>query len=141
LDARESNGGDLGEGERIAGEEECHCFHDIEGIGLREVRFRLSWSVNGEIRAYNLVCRVKSSDLLDIFGRKLLRVLQRDARCSIAELSRQIGLSQTRTEDSRIRQGYTVEIDPIDHEALGLLANTLARSPTSKRRAVSPAFL
>ena len=52
------------------------------------------------------------------------RALQRNARCSIAELSRQIGLSQTRTaerlrrmQDAGIIQGYTVEID---REALGL---------------------
>jgi Lrp/AsnC family leucine-responsive transcriptional regulator len=50
--------------------------------------------------------------------------LQSDARCSIAELGRQIGLSQTRTaerlrrmEDAGIIQGYTVEID---RDALGL---------------------
>jgi Lrp/AsnC family leucine-responsive transcriptional regulator len=67
---------------------------------------------------------VKSSALLDSSGRKLLTALQRDARCSIAELSRRIGLSQTRVaerlrrmEDAGIIQGYTVEID---REALGL---------------------
>jgi Lrp/AsnC family leucine-responsive transcriptional regulator len=65
---------------------------------------------------------MKSS--LDSFGRKILIALQRNARCSIAELSRQIGLSQTRTaerlrrmQDAGIIQGYTVEID---REALGL---------------------
>jgi Lrp/AsnC family leucine-responsive transcriptional regulator len=65
---------------------------------------------------------VKSS--LDSFGRKMLIALQRDARCSVAELSRQIGLSQTRTaerlrrmQDAGIIQGYTVDID---REALGL---------------------
>jgi Lrp/AsnC family leucine-responsive transcriptional regulator len=65
---------------------------------------------------------VKSS--LDNFGRKILIALQRDARCSIADLSRQIGLSQTRTaerlrrmQDAGIIQGYTVDID---REALGL---------------------
>jgi Lrp/AsnC family leucine-responsive transcriptional regulator len=67
---------------------------------------------------------VKSSVLLDNFGRKILAALQHDARCSIAELSRRIGLSQTRTaerlrrmQDAGIIQGYTVEID---REALGL---------------------
>ncbi len=65
---------------------------------------------------------MKSS--LDNFGRKILIALQRDARCSIADLSRQIGLSQTRTaerlrrmQDAGIIQGYTVDID---REALGL---------------------
>lgn len=54
----------------------------------------------------------------------MLIALQRDARCSVAELSRQIGLSQTRTaerlrrmQDAGIIQGYTVDID---REALGL---------------------
>jgi Lrp/AsnC family leucine-responsive transcriptional regulator len=67
---------------------------------------------------------VKSTVLMDQYGRKLLTALQRDARASVADLSRQIGLSQTRTaerlrrmEEAGIIQGYTVEIDP---EALGL---------------------
>ncbi|MGP8269386.1 MAG: Lrp/AsnC family transcriptional regulator [Terracidiphilus sp.] len=65
-----------------------------------------------------------STVLLDSFGRKLLDELQANARLSLAELSRRIGLSPTATAE-RLRQmeevgivhGYTVEID---REALGL---------------------
>jgi len=62
--------------------------------------------------------------LLDSFGRNLLDELQSNARLSIAELSRRIGLSPTATaerlkqmEEAGIFHGYTVEID---REALGL---------------------
>lgn len=65
-----------------------------------------------------------TSTLLDQFGRKLLDELQDNARLSIAELSRRIGLSATATterlkqmEEVGILHGYTVEID---REALGL---------------------
>jgi len=65
-----------------------------------------------------------STALLDSFGRKLLDELQNNARLSLAELGRRVGLSPTATAE-RLRQmeevgvihGYTVEID---REALGL---------------------
>lgn len=65
-----------------------------------------------------------SSALLDIHGRKLLQELQINARLSLAELARRIGLSPTATgerlkqmEEVGILHGYTTEID---REALGL---------------------
>ena len=61
---------------------------------------------------------------MDICGRKLLDELQANARLSLAELSRRIGLSPTATaerlkqmEEIVIVRGFTVEID---REALGL---------------------
>ena len=65
-----------------------------------------------------------STLLLDNYGRKLLDELQANARLSLAELGRRIGLSPTATaerlkqmEEIGILHGYTVEID---REALGL---------------------
>jgi Lrp/AsnC family transcriptional regulator, leucine-responsive regulatory protein len=65
-----------------------------------------------------------STALMDTYGRKLLSELQRNARLSIAELGRRIGLSPTATaerlcqmEEAGILRAYTVEID---REALGL---------------------
>ena len=65
-----------------------------------------------------------STALLDNYGRKLLAELQINARLSVAELGRRIGLSPTATaermrqmEEVGILHGYTVEID---REALGL---------------------
>src|SRR5260370_38614603 len=65
-----------------------------------------------------------STALLDIYGRKLLAELQANARLSVAELGRRIGLSPTATaerlkqmEEIGILHGYTIEID---REALGL---------------------
>lgn len=65
-----------------------------------------------------------SAALLDSYGRKLLDELQTNARLSLAELGRRIGLSSTATtermkqmEEAGILDGYTVEID---REALGL---------------------
>ncbi len=65
-----------------------------------------------------------STTLLDLYGRKLLDELQVNARLSVAELGRRIGLSPTATaerlrqmEEAEILHGYTVEID---REALGL---------------------
>jgi len=65
-----------------------------------------------------------STALLDSFGRKVLEELQANARLSLAELGRRVGLSPTATAE-RIKQmeevgivhGYTIEID---REALGL---------------------
>ena len=65
-----------------------------------------------------------STTLLDTYGRKILKELQDNARLSVAELGRRIGLSPTATAE-RLRQmeevgvvrGYSVEIDV---EALGL---------------------
>jgi Lrp/AsnC family transcriptional regulator, leucine-responsive regulatory protein len=65
-----------------------------------------------------------STALMDNYGRKLVDQLQRNARLSVAELGRRIGLSPTATaerlrqmEDVGILRAYTVEID---REALGL---------------------
>ena len=65
-----------------------------------------------------------STALMDNYGRKLLEELQANARLSVAELGRRIGLSPTATaerlrqmEEVGILRGYTVEID---REALGL---------------------
>jgi Lrp/AsnC family leucine-responsive transcriptional regulator len=67
---------------------------------------------------------MESTSLLDSYGRKLLNELQANARLSVAELARRIGLSATATaermkqmEETGIVRGYTVEID---REALGL---------------------
>lgn len=67
---------------------------------------------------------MKSTLLNDEFVKKLLIALQADPRASVAELSRQIGLSQTRTaerlrrlEETGVIEGYTVEIN---REALGV---------------------
>jgi Lrp/AsnC family transcriptional regulator, leucine-responsive regulatory protein len=61
---------------------------------------------------------------MDAFGRALLKELQDNARLSIAELARRVGLSATATaermkqmEEAGIICGFTVEID---REALGL---------------------
>jgi len=65
-----------------------------------------------------------ASYLMDAFGRSLLHELQENARLSIAELARRVGLSPTATaermkqmEEVGIVRGYTVEMD---REALGL---------------------
>jgi Lrp/AsnC family leucine-responsive transcriptional regulator len=65
-----------------------------------------------------------STALLDGYGRKLLGELQNNARLSLAELGRRVGLSPTATaermkqmEEVGIVHGYSVEID---REALGL---------------------
>src|ERR1700677_1156740 len=65
-----------------------------------------------------------STALLDSYGRNLLDELQANARLSLAELGRRIGLSPTATaerlkqmEETGILGGYTIEID---REALGL---------------------
>ncbi len=65
-----------------------------------------------------------STALMDTYGRTLLDELQKNARLSVAELGRRIGLSPTATaerlkqmEEIGIIHGYTVEID---REALGL---------------------
>jgi Lrp/AsnC family transcriptional regulator, leucine-responsive regulatory protein len=67
---------------------------------------------------------VRSTLLTDSFGRKLLLALQKNPRASIADLSRQIGLSPTRTaerfrrmEEVGIIEGYSVDLN---REALGL---------------------
>lgn len=65
-----------------------------------------------------------STALMDSYGRKLLEELQSNARLSIAELGRRIGLSATATaerlkqmEEVGIIRGYSVEIE---RESLGL---------------------
>ena len=56
---------------------------------------------------------------LDKFDRAILKVLQRDARASLQEVSAEVGLSSTpcwtrikRMEAEGVIQGYTVRIDP-----------------------------
>ena len=73
---------------------------------------------------YFRVMTMDSTALMDFYGRKLLEELQANARLSLAELGRRIGLSPTATaerlkqmEEVGIVHGYTVEID---REALGL---------------------
>jgi Lrp/AsnC family leucine-responsive transcriptional regulator len=65
-----------------------------------------------------------STALLDNYGRMLLDELQTNARLSLAELGRRVGLSPTATaerlkqmEEVGILHGYTIDID---REALGL---------------------
>src|ERR1700760_1146629 len=65
-----------------------------------------------------------SPEIIDEYGINLLRELQRNARASIADLGRRIGLSASATaerlrrlEEAGVIRGYTVEID---REALGL---------------------
>ncbi|WP_420237244.1 Lrp/AsnC family transcriptional regulator [Telmatobacter bradus] len=65
-----------------------------------------------------------SAILLDSYGRKLVDELQANARLSVAELSRRIGLSATavterlkQMEESGIIESYAAQID---REALGL---------------------
>jgi Lrp/AsnC family leucine-responsive transcriptional regulator len=67
---------------------------------------------------------IQESYLMDSFGRSLLHELQENARLSVAELARRVGLSPTATaermkqmEELGIVRGYTIEID---REALGL---------------------
>jgi Lrp/AsnC family transcriptional regulator, leucine-responsive regulatory protein len=65
-----------------------------------------------------------STSLMDVYGKKMLKDLQENARLSVAELGRRIGLSPTATAE-RLRQmeevgiihGYSIEVDL---EALGL---------------------
>jgi Lrp/AsnC family leucine-responsive transcriptional regulator len=77
----------------------------------------------------------KSSTLVDVYGRKLINELQADARLSVAELGRRIGLSATATtermrqmEESGIVRAYTAEID---REALGLTVMAFIRMSCS----------
>lgn len=71
-----------------------------------------------------MIMAMDSTALLDLHGRKLLHELQANARLSLAETSRRIGLSPTATaerlkqmEEVGILRGFTAEID---REALGL---------------------
>jgi len=66
---------------------------------------------------------IESTGLLDEVGRKMLSILQKDARISFAELGRRIGLSPAATaermrrmEEVGIIRGYRVDLD---REALG----------------------
>ena len=52
-----------------------------------------------------------STALLDIYGRKLLAELQENARLSVAELGRRIGLSPTATSE-RLKQMEEIGILP-----------------------------
>ena len=67
---------------------------------------------------------METTVLLDVYGRKLLDELQANARLSVAELSRRIGLSPTavtermkQMEEDGILLGYEARVD---REALGL---------------------
>lgn len=62
---------------------------------------------------------MKISFVLDAFDRKILRALQQDANCSMAELGQKVGLSHTpcwrrikRLESEGIIQGKVVLLDP-----------------------------
>src|SRR5438045_9185293 len=74
---------------------------------------------------------VESMGLLDETGRKLLSLLQKDARISFAELGRRIGLSPAATaermrrmEEVGIIRGYRVDLD---REALGFPVLAIVR--------------
>jgi Lrp/AsnC family transcriptional regulator, leucine-responsive regulatory protein len=74
---------------------------------------------------------IESNGLLDDVGRKLLSILQRDARISYAELGRKIGLSPAaaaerlrRLEEAGIIRGYRVDLD---REALGFSVLAVVR--------------
>jgi Lrp/AsnC family transcriptional regulator, leucine-responsive regulatory protein len=74
---------------------------------------------------------MESSGLLDETGKKLLSIVQKDARISYAELGRQIGLSPAaaaerlhRMEEAGIIKGYRVDID---REALGFTVLAIVR--------------
>jgi Lrp/AsnC family leucine-responsive transcriptional regulator len=74
---------------------------------------------------------IESNSLLDDVGKKLLSILQRDARISYAELGRQIGLSPAaaaerlrRLEEAGIIKGYRVDLD---REALGFSVLAVVR--------------
>lgn len=69
--------------------------------------------------------------LLDLTNRRLLRELQADARLTIAELGRRVGLSSPavserlqRLERDGVIRGYRAEIEP---RALGLALTTIVR--------------
>src|SRR5258708_11304675 len=73
----------------------------------------------------------ESTGLLDEIGRKLLSILQKDARTSFAELGRRIGLSPAATaermrrlEEAGIVRGYRVDLD---REALGFSVLAIVR--------------
>src|SRR4051794_41242049 len=74
---------------------------------------------------------IDSAGLLDEIGRKLLSILQKDARISYAALGRKIGLSPAATaerlrrlEEAGVIKGYRVELDM---EALGLPVLAIVR--------------
>ena len=76
------------------------------------------------IRLYLTTVTMDSTTLLDSYGREILDELQVNARLSLAELGRRIGLSPTATmerlkkmEETGILRRYTIDID---REALGL---------------------
>ena len=73
----------------------------------------------------------ESTGLLDDTGRKLLSILQKDARISFAELGRKIGLSPAATaermrrmEEVGIIRGYRVDLD---REAMGFPVLAIVR--------------
>ena len=69
-------------------------------------RLAWSWYLN---QLYSRTMTMDSTALMDVYGRKLLEELQTNARLSIAELGRRIGLSPTATAE-RLKQTEEVGI-------------------------------
>src|SRR4051794_12327069 len=74
---------------------------------------------------------IDSAGLLDEIGRKLLSILQKDARMSYAALGRKIGLSPAATaerlrrlEEAGIIKGYRVDLD---RDAMGFSVLAIVR--------------
>lgn len=74
--------------------------------------------------------------ILDPIGRKLLRMLQENARLSYSELGRQLGLSAPavagrvrKMEEAQIITGYHAEVNPA-HLGYGVLAFIRLTTPT-----------
>jgi Lrp/AsnC family transcriptional regulator, leucine-responsive regulatory protein len=83
--------------------------------------------------------------LLDATGRRLLAELQRDARISLAELGRRIGLSSPavaerikRLEGAGVIRGYHADIDP---RALGYTLGVVIRIRPAPRQLADVAAL
>lgn len=79
-----------------------------------------------------------TNGFLDATNRRLLAELQDDARVSIAELGRRVGLSSPavaerlgRLEDAGVVQGYRAELDP---RALGYQLGVIVRIRPSARQ-------
>jgi Lrp/AsnC family leucine-responsive transcriptional regulator len=82
--------------------------------------------------------RENGADALDATNRRLLAELQQDARLSLAELGRRVGLSSpavadriARLERDGVISGYRVEIDP---RALGYALTAVIRMRPASRQ-------
>jgi Lrp/AsnC family leucine-responsive transcriptional regulator len=82
--------------------------------------------------------RRNNDELVDGTNRKLLAELQHDARLSLAELGRRVGLSPPavaerlqRLEDAEVITGYHAEVDP---RALGYALSAVFRIRPSPRQ-------